>query len=242
MQVLRSTLFNLGLYLVTVIHVGFIPLLFFVPKRWRTRYLTKWGDFALWWLKLTCDLDYEVIGSGNIPAGPAIVLSKHQSAFETIALQQVFPTQTWVLKRELLRVPFFGWGLAMMEPIAIDRKAGKKALRQVIEQGIDRLKRGIWVVVFPEGTRVSPGETGHYGIGGAMLAEKSGYTVVPVAHNAGEFWPRHGFVKKAGTITISVGKPIDPGGMKASEINQVAKEWIETECRQITTLPQKALT
>jgi len=178
-------------------------------------------------------LRYQVVGAKNIPKTPSIVLSKHQSAWETLAFQEIFPPQVWVLKKELLMIPFFGWGLAMTSPIAIDRKSGKKALEQIVEQGIDRLQQGFWVVVFPEGTRIAPGSRGKYRVGGAWLATHTGYNVVPVAHNAGEFWGRNSFVKKPGTITVSIGRPIDPTGMEANDLNAQVEHWIETEVRRI---------
>jgi 1-acyl-sn-glycerol-3-phosphate acyltransferase len=179
-------------------------------------------------------LGVRVEGLEHIPKGNGLILAKHQSAWETIFLQTIFPPQTWVLKRELLWLPIFGWGLALTRPIAIDRAAGKKALRQVINQGIDRLQRGLWVVIFPEGTRTAPGQHQRYAIGGAMLAEKSGYPVVPVCHNAGEFWPKQGFNKQPGTITLVIGEPFSPAGMRAGEINQRVEEWIESTYQRIT--------
>lgn len=233
---LRAFLFYLGISLFSLIIVTLSPLLLLFPYRWRYFHFTRWGRFAIWWLRLTCNLDFRVEGKENIPEGTAIILAKHQSAWETIAMQQVFPPQTWVLKRELFWIPFFGWGLAMMRSVGIDRKGGKKALRQVIKQGTDRLKQGMWMVIFPEGTRTAPGQRVRYAIGGAMLAEKSGYPVVPVCHNAGEFWPKQGFIKRPGTITLVIGKTIDPHGKRANEINAEVEEWIESTYQRITTL------
>jgi 1-acyl-sn-glycerol-3-phosphate acyltransferase len=190
------------------------------------------------WLKITCGLDWRVEGLENIPPGNAIILCKHQSAFETMALQRIFPPQVWLLKRELLWIPFFGWGLAMLEPIAIDRKAGRESLNKLVAQGIKRLTAGRWVVIFPEGTRVAPGEEKRYALGGASLAERSGYPVVPVAHNAGEYWPKHGFIKRPGTIRVAIGPVIDSRGRSAADINALAKEWIEAKVREISTLPR----
>ncbi len=235
MLYLRALVFYLGITLATLIIVGCSPLFLPLPYPWRYFYFTRWGRFAIWWLRLTCKLDFRVEGRENIPQGTAIILAKHQSAWETIVMQQIFPAQTWVLKRELFWVPFFGWGLAMMRPVAIDRSGGKKALKQVIKQGTDRLKNGLWMVIFPEGTRTAPGQRVRYAIGGAMLAEKSGYPVVPVCHNAGEFWPKKGFIKLPGTITLVIGKPIDPHGNRASEINTQVEEWIESTYQRITT-------
>lgn len=236
MPQLRAVIFYLGITLATLVTVLFSPAAMILPYRWRYFYLTRWGLFAIWWLRHTCKLDFRVEGRENIPEGTAIILAKHQSAWETIAMQQIFPPQTWVLKRELFLIPFFGWGLAMMRPVGIDRSAGKKALRQVISQGTERLRNGLWLVIFPEGTRTTPGERHRYAIGGAMLAEKSGFPVVPVCHNAGEFWPKKGFIKKPGTITLVIGQPVDPHGKRANEINAEVEEWIESTYRRITTL------
>ncbi len=236
MLIFRAILFYLGMSVLTIIVVALSPLTFPFSQRLRARYFSLWARFVLWWLKLTCNLQFHVEGIENIPDGTALILAKHQSAWETIAMQTIFPPQTWVLKRNLLLIPFFGWGLAMTRPVAIDRSAGKKALKQVINQGTDRLRRGLWVVIFPEGTRTAPGQQKRYAIGGAMLAQKSGYPVVPVCHNAGEFWPKQGFVKKPGEITLVIGEPFDPAGMKANEINSQVEEWIESTYQRITTL------
>lgn len=227
MLLLRSVLYYIGISIFTLFIVAPAPLLYLLPPRIRMKFLHLWSEFATRWLRITCGLSFRVEGKENIPEGPAIILCKHQSAWETIAMQLIFPQQTWVLKRSLLFIPFFGWGLHMMKAIAIDRAAGKKALRQVIEQGKDRLKMGIWVVIFPEGTRMAPGETKKYAIGGAMLAAKSGYPVVPVTHNAGEYWPRNSFIKYPGVITLRVGPLIDSSDKDAGTINKLAESWIE---------------
>lgn len=233
---IRASIFYTGMYTVLAMIMLFSPLFLFTPYSWRYIYMTRWGRFTIWWLRITCGLRFRVEGRENIPAQPSIIMANHQSAWETIVLQQVFPCQTWVLKRELLWLPFFGWGLAMMRPIAIDRKAGKKALKQVISQGIDRLKRGLSIVVFPEGTRVAPGEHRKYAIGGAMLAARSGYPVVPVCHNAGEFWGKESFIKRPGTITMVVGQAIDTHGLDASQINQQVEDWIRSTYPRISSL------
>jgi 1-acyl-sn-glycerol-3-phosphate acyltransferase len=220
----------------TLIFAPLAMLTFPFPFATRYAFITRWARFNLWWLRLSCGLRYQVYGEDNIPPGNAIVFCKHQSAWETLALQNIFPPQVWLLKRELLWVPFFGWGLAMLEPIAIDRRARRKAVEQLVRQGTERLANGRWVIIFPEGTRVAPGHTGRYGIGGAVLAASSGYPVVPVAHNAGEFWPRRGFVKRPGTITVVVGPPIDTLGKDAEAIREEARAWIENKSREISTL------
>jgi 1-acyl-sn-glycerol-3-phosphate acyltransferase len=236
MLFLRSLLFSLGMGISVVVFAPLSVMTFPFPFAMRYRFITQWARFNLWWLEKTCRLSYQVYGRENIPAGNAVILCKHQSAWETLALQRVFPPQIWLLKRELLWVPFFGWGLAMLEPIAIDRKAGKKAMRQLLEQGTERLQNGRWVVIFPEGTRTAPGKKRRYAPGGALLAESSGYPVVPVAHNAGEFWPRRGFIKHPGIIQMVIGPVIESKGKSAAEINAAAEEWIESKMLEISNI------
>ena len=209
----------------------FAPLALIIlplPYLWRYRIMTRWGRFVSWWLKQTCCLTYEVEGLENIPQTPAIVLSKHQSAWETIVYQEIFPQQIWLLKKELLWIPLFGWALATLRPIAINRKYLRQSMQKIIQQGKQRLMQGMWIIVYPEGTRVKPGQQQRYGIGGALLAAESGYPVVPVAHNSGQFWLPKGFLKKPGVIRVKVGPIIDPKGKTAKEINAIAQEWIET--------------
>ncbi len=227
MLFLRSALFNLLMLLTVFVFAPLALLTFPLPHSLRYRFISQWARLQVLLVRVLCGVRYRVEGREHLPKGPVIILAKHQSAWETIAFQKIFPIQTWVLKRELLLIPFFGWGLALMKPIAIDRGAGRKAVTQVIEQGKARLAEGIWIVVFPEGTRMAPGTTRRYGIGGAALAAESGYPVVPVAHNAGSFWPRRGFLKKPGTIHVVVGPVIHTHGKNAEEINRAAEEWIE---------------
>jgi len=231
---LRSALFLAGMVLFTVVY--FFVALLTLPFNLKIRYYVVariWSRAMLGWLRLTCGVKYRVIGWENVPATPVVVLSKHQSAWETLAFQSIFPPLAWVLKRELLRIPIFGWALAVVGPIAIDRGSGREALRQMVAQGKARLAKGIWVVVFPEGTRVNPGEKGKYNIGGAWLATHAGVPVLPIAHNAGTFWGRNAFLKYPGTITLSIGKPIDGTGMKADELNGRVEHWIEAEMARI---------
>lgn len=227
MRLLRAVLFYagaiIGLLIYTFIGLIVSPL----PYRLRYRIMTSWTHFALWWLKKTCKLSFRVSGLENIPAGPAIIMCKHQSAWETMGLQLIFPPQVWVVKRELLRLPLFGWCLAVLDPIAIDRKAGRAALQQLVEQSSERLKAGRWVVIFPEGTRVAPGQKHRYGIGGGLLAAKTGCPVVPVAHNAGLFWPRHSITKREGTIEVVIGPTLETRGKTAKEILTQVESWIE---------------
>ena len=224
---LRSLLFSIGMGLATVVFALLGLLTFPMPYIWRYRFIIQWSAFNLWWLKICCGISYQVEGLENIPQSPAIVMSKHQSTWETLAFSKIFPPQAWVLKRELFWVPFFGWGLALLQPIAINRGSGRKAMASIVTQGRERLDKGRYVIVFPEGTRMAPGARGRYGIGGAVLAESSGYPILPVAHNAGEFWPRRSFVKYPGIIRVVIGPAILPQGKKAEALKQSAEEWIE---------------
>jgi 1-acyl-sn-glycerol-3-phosphate acyltransferase len=169
----------------------------------------------------------------RVPSGPFIILSKHQSAWETLAFQVIFPPQVWVLKKELLWIPLFGWGLAMLSPIAIERGSGPRALRQMREQGRDRLAAGFCIVIFPEGTRVAPGERRDYHAGGAWLAVQTGVPVLPVAHDAGTVWRRNALLKRPGLVTVSIGEPIAPQDLTPQELNARVEEWIEGEMQRI---------
>lgn len=231
---LRALIFYAGLVVATLIFGPLGMLLTPLPYRIRYRVITRWTVFLLWWLKVTCGLDYRVTGRENIPDTPVIVMSKHQSTFETLALQRLFVPQVWVLKRELLWIPIYGWGLAALKPIAIDRGSAIRAFRQIVREGSNRLAGGASVVIYPEGTRVTPGERRPYLPGGAMLAEKSGYPIIPVAHNAGCFWRRREFLKRPGTIDVAIGEAIDPTGMRTAEINRLVEERIEA---MVTALP-----
>jgi 1-acyl-sn-glycerol-3-phosphate acyltransferase len=195
----------------------------------RNNLISGWARSMIWWLRITCNIRHEITGLENIPSTPSIILAKHQSAWETLAFQAIFPTQVYLLKRELLWIPIFGWGLAMSSPIAIDRSAGREALKKLVAHGKDRLAKGLWVVIFPEGTRKAPGERGKYNIGGAWLATHTQTQVVPVAHNAGEFWAKNSFIKKPGVIQIHIGKLIDTAGLKADALNSQVEAWIEAE-------------
>ena len=233
MTLLRSTLFALVQGLATIVF-SFIALLSFPFSPFvRYRIITLWNRLVVAAARGLLGIRYEIRGMENLPDHPVIVMAKHQSAWETIALPILFRPQSMVLKKELLRIPFFGWGLALTSPIAIDRKAGKEALRQIVAQGRRRMEQGFWVTIFPEGTRVKPGESGRYAIGGAWLATHTGTPVLPVAHNAGEVWPRHSFIKHPGTITVSIGPVISSQGKKADALNDEVKAWIESEMKQL---------
>ena len=227
MLFVRSFIFVVLHVVTAIVFSVFGILLWPLPFRWRYKVISQWAILNLWLLEKICGICYEVEGRENIPDEPCVILCKHQSSWETLALQAVLPPQVWVLKRELLWIPFFGWGLASLKPIAIDRKAGRKALNQVIAQGHDRLSSGYWVVVFPEGTRIPTGEMGRFGVGGARLAVETGFPVLPVAHNAGKAWPRHGFIKYPSVIKLVIGDKIATKGKTTTEINQQVFNWME---------------
>ncbi len=210
-----------------VVYAGLALLIAPLPFCHRYRLLTTWADLNLWFSAHICRLDYQVEGLENIPDRPSIIMAAHQSTWETLALQQLFPPLAWVIKRELLWIPFFGWGLALIAPIAIDRRTGRIASEQLIDKGCARLESGRWVVVFPQGTRVSFGERPAYKLGGARLAASANAPVVPVAHNAGRYWPRRRFLKYPGTITVRIGPAIHPHGKSPEMISAEVKRWIE---------------
>jgi 1-acyl-sn-glycerol-3-phosphate acyltransferase len=235
MQTLRSFIYIIGMLILIVIAVIMLTLVLPSQKLFN-KTMDVWIYLSMRWLKLSCGLGYEVKGRENIPQNPAfLIFAKHQSAWETLSLQEIFDYPiSWVLKRGLLWVPIFGWGLKMTRPIAINRKSGRKAVQQLKDQGLERLKSGSKVLIFPEGTRIPVGKIGRFKIGGCALAEHSQYPVVPVAHNAGYFWPKRGFTKKPGTITVKIGKPIDTKGKSADAICAEVQAWMEQAMAEIT--------
>lgn len=233
MILLRSLLLALFMLVVTPLYALIATLSGFLPAMTRYRIIHTWAISVLWVLKHIVGIRYRVIGRENLPGTPAVFLAKHQSAWETIGLQEILPPISFVLKRELLRIPFFGWGLAQFSCIAIDRAAGRDALEQIVEQGRQRLTDGFSVLVFPEGTRVSIGSKKRYKPGGAWLAQKTSVPVVPIAHNAGEFWKKNAFFKYPGEIVVSIGPVLSSEGRGAAEINALAEEWIEAEMHRL---------
>lgn len=231
---IRSVLFQVYFY----VSVCFFATLCFIssifPYKYRFVFARAWGKSMLWAGRVMCGLEYEVEGRENIPEETSIILIKHTTVFETYAQLAIFPPQTWVLKRELQWIPIFGWGLAAMKPIAINRAAGGTAVKQVIEQGKERLAEGIWITIFPEGTRMPAGETRRYGVSGAALAKEVGCPIVPVAHNAGDFWPRRGLRKKPGLIRFCIGPPHFAGDKSAKETNLEVQAWIEAKMAEIS--------
>lgn len=231
---IRSLLFMVFMIVSTPAIVLALLLVFWLPSRQRRLFVMPWVRLVMWMIRHLLGIAHRIEGTENIPAQPCIVLCKHQSAWETFALQVIFSLTSFVYKRELHWLPFFGWGLKLMPFVGIDRAAGKAALNQVAERGKRRLAEGYSVVIFPEGTRVAPGQHRRYKIGGAYLAVASGAPVVPVALDSGERWRRKAFIKTPGTVTVSIGPAIDPAGKSAEEVNTLAESWIEAEMRRIS--------
>src|SRR5450432_3129932 len=224
MQWLASLVFTIFLFLWTGAYaVIFSVVAVLCPFRFRSRLARGWGGTLLVMLRLICRLDYRIEGRENLPAGNHIALLKHSSSWETFAQVVLLPDQVWVLKRELTWVPFLGWALRFMRAIAVDRRAGGAAVRSVLVQGKQRLAEGTWIVIFPEGTRMAPGQTRRYGISGALLAAENDRLIVPVAHDAGYYWPRRGLYKRPGTIRVVIGPPIVAAGRDARAVNEEAQ-------------------
>jgi 1-acyl-sn-glycerol-3-phosphate acyltransferase len=228
MSFLRSLAFALALVLITPPYSLLALATFPLPRLMRFRVITGWNRIVIWLARTLLGIRFRVTGGERLPNGPTIILSKHQSAWETIAFPVIFPPHVLVLKRELLWIPFFGWGLALTSPIAIDRSRGAAALKRMAEIGKRRLAQGFWITIFPEGTRTRPGERRPYHVGGAWLAGQCGAPVVPVAHNAGLLWGKNAFVKRPGTVTVEVGTPIESAGADPHALNAAVERWIES--------------
>ena len=232
MLFIRSSLFFIGQLITAPLFTLIALLAWPVNPILRNQLISGWARSMIWWLRVTCNVRHEISGMENIPDRPCIILAKHQSTWETFAFQAIFPTQVYVLKRELLWIPIFGWGLAMTSPIAINRTSGREALKQLVSKGQARLAQGLWVVIFPEGTRMRPHQQGKYHIGGAWLACQTKTPVLPVAHNAGHCWPK-GFIKQAGVIKLHIGPAIATADLKADALNLKVEQWIEAQMQVI---------
>ncbi len=230
----RSTLFWITFLPVLLLSASALSLVFYLPLKFRIGIVRFWIGYSLWCLRVICGLKYTVEGLENIPEHGFIVMSKHSSTWETIAIQSFFRPLVWVVKRELTWIPFFGWALKAMDAIALNRGTGRKAINQLIKESQYHMDRGRILMLFPEGTRVLPKQRKPFKIGGAIVSQRTGYSVLPIAHNAGEFWPRHSWIKWPGTIRVVIGKPIDPEGKKADEIIDEVASWILSEYERIS--------
>jgi 1-acyl-sn-glycerol-3-phosphate acyltransferase len=233
MQLIRSLIFTAYMMLSALLFGAFMSLCFWAPYRVHFAIARSWARILFWMLAKICGLTFEVEGRERIPEGNHIVMINHTSAWETVAQFLIFPPQVWVLKRELLWIPFIGWGLKLLRPISINRDAGHRAVNQVLEQGKARLADGLWVIIFPEGTRVVAGETKKFGVSGALLATSTGKYVVPLSHDAGRFWVRRGIVKKPGTVRVIIGAPIASLGKPPRQLNDEVKQAIEAGLERI---------
>ncbi|OWY38654.1 1-acyl-sn-glycerol-3-phosphate acyltransferase [Xenophilus sp. AP218F] len=231
---MRNLVYWLVLIIVTPLFFCLLLLAAPLPRRRRHVLGVSWAMTLLWMLEHVIGLKYKVVGGENIPAEPGVIAAKHQSGWETLALQKIFPAQVYVAKRELTWIPLFGWGLVLMNPIIINRADRANANQRLLEQGLERKRHGFWITVFPEGTRTRPGVPGKYKLGAARMAKQFDMPMVPVAHNAGEFWPRNAFLKHPGEITVVVGPAIYPAeGAGPEAMMSEAEAWIEAQQRLI---------
>ena len=235
-RALRSIIFIVFVFVTGVLVAAVALLFFWAPKDFLWQFVDRYCRLSLWAGAFFCGLKVVAEGQENLPDTPSVIMLKHSSALETYGHVPFFPRTSWVLKRELYWIPVFGWALKLIfRPIAIDRAVGGRAVKQVIQQGKERLADGVWVSVFPEGTRVPPGETRKYGISGAALAHEAGVMIVPVAHNAADFWQRRELSKRPGTVRFCIGPPIDASAQSPKETNLIVQEWIENKMREISS-------
>ena len=234
MILIRSLVFQIYLYISILCASILVVLSFPLPYSMKFSIARKWGVSMLWIGEKLCNIKFVVEGRENIPLEPSVIMIKHSSVFEAYAQLIVFPEQTWVVKKELQWIPIFGWALHALNAICINRKSGRTAVTQVIEEGKIRLKKGIWVTIFPEGTRMKPGETKKFGISGAALAKAANVNIVPVAHNAEDVWESHSLEKKPGEVRFCIGKPIETDGKEVKAINFEVKQWIDSKMKLIS--------
>ena len=233
---LRALLFYVFGFSTIVPFAVAIVLIFWAPHTVRWKICVAYCRLTLWAGEFFCGMKVVVEGSENLPDEASVIMIKHTTTLETYGHVPLFPRTAWVIKREITWMPIFGWAIALaLKPIAIHRGAKGSAVKQVIQQGKERLASGTWVTVFPEGTRVPPGKTRKYGVSGAALAQESNVSIVPVAHNAGDFWERREFAKRPGTVRFVIGPPISAQGRSPKETNLVVQEWIENKMREISS-------
>jgi len=233
MSTLRSLLFLLFQLIVTPLYAVAMVATFWLPRIARYRMAAHWCKTNLVAARIICGIRWEVSGLEHVPpdtrAQPRIVMSKHSSTWETLGLNLFFPPLAFVAKKELLSIPFFGWGFRLASPITIDRKAGTDAMDQIVAQGKQRFRQGFWIVIYPEGTRIKAGTRAKYKTGGARLAIAMDTPILPVAHNAGYLWPKGLLGKRPGAVTVTIGPPISPTGKDSATLTQEVEAWIEAE-------------
>lgn len=235
-RAIRSSILIVFSFSVGIVYAAVALLFFWAPASFLWRFVDNYCRLLLWAGNFLCGLKVVVEGQENLPATASVIMIKHTTALETYGHVPFFPKTSWVIKRDLLWIPVFGWALALIfRPIAIDRSAGGRAIKQVLRQGKEKLAQGVWVTIFPEGTRMAPGETRKYGVSGAMLAKEAGVMIVPVAHNAGDFWRRRELTKRPGTVRFCIGPPIDASLQEPKETNLIVQSWIEEKMREISS-------
>lgn len=239
MRGLQALLFYFGFTVSTILYALPCVLVRLLPYPWCFAFVSSWCTFNVHWLRLTCGIKYEISGLENIPDQPCVIISNHQSTWETLAFPGIFPTITWVIKKELLYVPFFGWGIASVQPIALNRKQGKKSIRQLISDGKKKIGLGRFVLIFPEGTRIPYGETRPLKSGGFLLAKEAGVNILPVAHDAGRLWSRDRFMKKPGTIHVHIGPAISANGRSTDELRNQYVQWLKQKQSEFFQLNSK---
>ena len=227
MQILRASLFTLGMFISTLVYALPCVLVRFLPYRICFTFVSSWCAFNTFWVKITCGIDAKVSGQENIPDQPCVIMSNHQSTWETLAFPGIFPTFTWVVKKELLYIPLFGWGMASVAPIALNRKQGKQAMQQLISEGKEKLALGRCILIFPEGTRTPYNEQRSLKVGGFLLAKQAQTLILPVAHDSGRLWPRKHFLKRAGTVQVLIGNPISTNNKSAEELRDEYAQWLQ---------------
>src|SRR5579871_5116 len=242
MPLFRSLLYLAILILVTPPYWALVMLCAPLPRRARWHVIAGWARFATWLARVLLRIRYRVEGLEHIPAEPCVILSKHSSAWETIAFSSIFPAHVYVIKRELVWIPFLGWGLALFSPIAINRANRKQAMHRVTEIGAKRFSQGFSIMMFPEGTRVPVGQRGRYRQGGVTLARNLGAKVLPVAHNAGLVWPRNSLVKYPGCVTVRIGPAVDVSGAPPDVMMRDIENWIESQVEQLVARARSAAT
>lgn len=238
-DIVRSAVFYLGYFTVMLLcGVLFLPISPFLPLSARYRLLNLYNYFIVVWFRLACGVRYDIKGREHLPSGPCVIQANHQCEWETVFLQVMKPPVCTVLKKELLNIPVFGWALRLLHPIALDRSKPARAMKQVLTQGEARLRGGLSVLIFPEGTRVDPGVRRRYNKSGSVIACRAGVPVLPVAHNAGERWPGRDWVKRPGVLRVRIGAPIDTSDKTPDEVIAEVEAWIEGQLREISEVPR----
>ncbi len=240
MRFLQATLFILGMTISTILYAVPCVLVRVLPYKLCFAFVSSWCAFNVLWLRITCGISHQVYGLDNIPAEPCVIMSNHQSTWETLAFPGLFPMITWVIKKELLYIPLFGWGIASVEPIALNRKQGKKAMQQLIADGRQKLAKGRYILIFPEGTRTPYEEQRPLKVGGFLLAKNANVPILPVAHDSGRLWPRKKFLKKPGTVNVRIGKPISTEHKSAEELRDLYSDWLQTTRKELKELAKKS--